>query len=106
MESTVFKWSKKITRSPKFRILQYKDAIYWGLVDSDTNLRNGKGVMVYESGWVYEGEFEQDVWEGHGYEKYDNQNIYIGYFKKGKAHGKGLYTWANGEYYEGEWNMG
>ena len=106
MESTVFKWSKKITRHPNFRILEFKDAMYRGLVDPETGLREGKGVMVYESGRVYEGEFVNDVREGHGYEKYDNQNIYIGYFSKGKAHGKGLYTWANGEYYEGEWHMG
>ena len=61
--------------------------------------------MVYDSGRVYEGEFINDVREGHGYEKYDNRNVYIGYFKRGKAHGKGLYTWANEEYYEVAWNM-
>jgi len=36
--------------------------------------------MLYDSGRVYEGDFKSDIREGHGYEKYDNNNIYIGYF--------------------------
>lgn len=49
MESTVFKYTKKFRGLSSFRILQYKDAVYKGLVN-DSGKRHGKGVMVYDSG--------------------------------------------------------
>jgi len=44
-----------------------------------------------------------DLREGRGYELYQNGNVYIGEFHRGKAHGSGKYLWVNGESYEGEW---
>lgn len=39
--------------------------------------------------------------------KYDNGDVYTGYFKAGIRHGKGgSYTWANGDKYFGEWLNG
>jgi hypothetical protein len=34
---------------------------------------------------------------------YQNGNLYVGEFSRGKAQGKGKYIWTNGETYEGEW---
>ena len=41
--------------------------------------------MCYDNGRVYEGSWIQDHREGKGYEKYDNSNVYIGDFSKGKC---------------------
>ena len=47
--------------------------------------RNGKGIMKYKSGRVYEGEWVEDVRQGMGFEKYTNNNVYEGQFERGKA---------------------
>jgi hypothetical protein len=47
----------------------------------------GKGVMIYKSGRVYEGDWKDDLRDGHGYERYANGNVYKGSFETGKAHG-------------------
>jgi hypothetical protein len=43
--------------------------------------------MKYQNGRLYEGEWKSDVRSGKGYEKYQNGNVYLGFFDKGKAHG-------------------
>lgn len=50
MESDIFKYTKKFTHKPEFRILKYKDAIYRGTVNTETGKREGKGAMVYDQG--------------------------------------------------------
>lgn len=45
--------------------------------------------MKYKSGRVYEGEFLNDIRHGRGYERFENNNYYLGEFERGKAHGKG-----------------
>jgi hypothetical protein len=62
--------------------------------------------MKYNSGRVYEGQWEDDIRCGKGYERYPNNNSYIGEFKKSKPWGKGVYRWSNGEVYDGEWYQG
>ena len=89
--------------------LNFANADYYGQVhtqDDDTVIRQGKGVMKYHSGRIYEGNWLEDMREGEGYERFENNNVYKGRFKKGRAHGKGVYTWQTGEVYEGEWIKG
>ena len=62
--------------------------------------------MQYRKARVYEGQWDQDMRNGRGMERYSNGNRYEGEFMNGKPHGKGVYTWANGEVYEGEWVNG
>ncbi|CAI2384351.1 unnamed protein product [Moneuplotes crassus] len=95
-----------LAKHKNFTLKKYEDAIYRGMVDPKTQLRQGIGIMEYSTGRVYEGAWRNDLREGPGYEKYANNNIYKGHFHKGKAHGQGYYKWANGEYYDGEWNQG
>lgn len=40
--------------------------------------RNGKGVMIYTNGRLFEGDWAEDLREGRGYERHANGNIYIG----------------------------
>ncbi len=47
------------------------------------NSRNGKGVMVYNNGRVYEGEWMSDKRHGSGYERYSNGNKYEGQYENG-----------------------
>lgn len=68
-----------------FKKKRYIDAIYFGEIVETK--RNGKGVMKYKTGRVFEGDWLNDLRHGKGYERYQNGNVYIGYFETGKAHG-------------------
>lgn len=66
--------------------------MYKGQLTAKKNMpvyRDGLGCMIYQSGRVYEGQWEDDKRHGKGYEIYSNGNVYEGLFCKGRAHGKG-----------------
>ena len=88
--------------------LNYQNADYYGQVEEREGkvYRQGKGVMRYHSGRIYEGTWDNDQRSGEGYEKFENGNVYKGNFSNGRAHGKGVYQWVSGEVYEGEWVKG
>jgi len=46
-----------------------------------------KGVLIYKSGWVYEGFFKNGWKEGRGFEYFPNGNMYKGFFSNDAAHG-------------------
>ncbi|CDW73917.1 UNKNOWN [Stylonychia lemnae] len=87
-----------------FGTKHYKDSIYYGQLEE--RKRQGKGVIIYNTGRLYEGDWQNDQRHGHGFEKYVNGNTYQGQYQDGKAHGKGIYIWKNGESFDGEWIMG
>ena len=64
MISQEFDYNEIRFRSPHFKIKQYKDSIYRGEVDAKTNKRHGKGVTVYDTGRIYEGQWENDKRNG------------------------------------------
>lgn len=78
----------EIRRSPNFAVRKFPDAIYIGEVNKDLPetdededpLRQGKGIMLYKNGRIYEGEWRKDLRTGRGYEKYTNGNEYEGDF--------------------------
>ena len=66
MESSVFDYEVIKTNST-FKIKIYHDACYKGeIVDGK---RTGKGVMIYKSGRIYEGDWVVDQRTGRGYER-------------------------------------
>lgn len=68
-----------------FAIKSYKDSLYRGeIVDS---MRQGKGVITYNSSRLYEGEWAADKRNGNGYERFSNGNVYEGQYQSGKVHG-------------------
>jgi len=85
--------------------INYENADYYGQVEDteERSIRNGKGVLKYHSGRIYQGPWLDDQRNGEGYEQFENGNVYKGNFEKGRAHGKGVYNWVSGEVYEGEW---
>ena len=96
---------EEMKSSPNFKRKKYNDAIYLGMIVKGK--RDGKGVMIYKNGRLYEGDWKNDVRDGRGYERYSNGNYYIGMFSKGKVDGKGVYTWIKlEEVYDGEWIKG
>ena len=66
----------------------------------------GRGVMRYASGNVYEGEFKAGLFEGRGVFRFADGNVYDGEWKADKMEGRGVYRHADGEIYEGEYKAG
>ena len=77
---------------------------------------NGKGVLKYDSGEIYTGEFKNDQIHGQGtfvqtIQHYDNENeraykkSFEGEYLNGKEH-KGTMIYTDGSKYEGEWENG
>ena len=62
----------------------------------------GKGKLIYKDGRIYEGDFLKDQIEGKGTMIYKDGSKYIGDFKNGLKNGQGKYTYANGTIEEGE----
>ncbi len=62
----------------------------------------GKGKLIYKDGRIYEGDFLKDQIEGKGTMIYKDGSKYIGDFKNGLKNGQGKYTFANGTIEEGE----
>jgi hypothetical protein len=75
MISEEFDYDLLRKQSGKFSIKQYKDSIYRGEINKKRK-REGKGVIVYDTGRIYEGTWESDKRFGRGYELFTNGNTY------------------------------
>jgi len=72
-------------------------------------VREGRGVMRYVNGNVYDGEWKAGNPWGRGVLRYANGDVYDGEFKAGLREGRGVMRLAdgtNGQGYEGEWKAG
>lgn len=58
MNSTLFDY-EELKLKPDFLILKFKDALYRGQI-KNSDQREGLGVMIYESGRIYEGGWLND----------------------------------------------
>lgn len=77
MKSDIFDFME-LRKIPLFGIKNYKDSYYMGEISSQTNLRDGMGVCVYENSRVYEGFWKDDKRQGRGYEIFSNGSTYLG----------------------------
>lgn len=66
--------------------------------------RHGSGVLTYDDGNVYRGDFLNDMRHGYGIYRFTMGDMYEGNWENDVAFGQGKYTYADGSYYEGEWN--
>ena len=67
----------------------------------------GKGKILFDSGDTYEGEFNDNKFNGYGhYVWFKNGHEYEGNYLNGKFHGEGFYRWGKNEYYSGEYVNG
>lgn len=87
------------------KTITYQDgSVYTG--DVLDGKRVGWGKYTF-SGGVYEGEWANDVFHGHGkLTASDNSYTYEGDFADALFHGHGRMTWANGYIYDGDWQLG
>ena len=102
------------TASGKLLTTSIRDAdgvVFVGRIEHG-NLRKGKGVFthLHKDGEnkgkvsVYEGEFENGLFQGTGISRDASGCVYEGDFLRGAAHGKGKCHWAEqGWLYEGDW---
>ncbi|CAD8214259.1 unnamed protein product [Paramecium octaurelia] len=112
----------KLIKQHKFGYCKYylkKQYYYEG--QFSCSLKHGKGLIIYENGDYYQGEFFADKILGDNgmfkefedecklntkLEKkkleFSNGAIYQGQVLDGKRHGKGVYTWKDGTKYEGQ----
>ena len=81
---------EEVRKLENFGIKQYKDCIYRGQLN-DNRQREGLGVLVYQKGRVYEGEWIKNKRSGRGYEIFTSGNSYHGSYDDGKPNGKGVY---------------
>lgn len=69
---------------------------YTGDIDNNSK-RHGRGVMKYDNGAVYDGEWQHDMADGTGTYRWPDGDIYSGEWKKDVRHGTGIYRWSNDE---------
>ena len=69
-------------------------------------MSHGQGIVKFESGGFYEGEFKRNLPHGFGTFKKSNGDIYTGEFVNNLYHGQGKIVYANGEVYDGKWEYG
>lgn len=63
--------------------------------------RYGKGMCLYAEGDVYDGEWENGVFNGKGTYKLNDGEMFVGEFMGGEYHGEGVLSFCNGDRYEG-----
>jgi len=74
---------------------------YFYVGDVYENMRHGEGKLLLANGDTYEGEFEYNLYSGHGKHTFGNWT-YTGQHYKGLRHGYGeLVNNITGEYYKG-----
>ena len=67
------------------------------------DMKNGKGVMKYKNGAKYDGEWKNDLKEGYGIMINEKGVKYEGEWKNDSIEGYGIAIKVNGQKYEGEW---
>ena len=65
------------------------------------NKRHGRGIYTSYSGFIYDGEWDQNFMTGKATINYDNGDFYEGKVQDGKRHGYGKYTTNCGSIYDG-----
>merc|ERR1711874_941158 len=68
---------------------------------------HGYGVMKWQNGDRYEGDWVEGLRQGKGkYTCKASGGKYEGDYKDDKKEGEGKYNWNNGDWYEGQWKSG
>jgi hypothetical protein len=69
----------------------------------DDSSRHGNGIMRFQNGNSYTGEWREDHFEGTGKYVWADGRTYEGRFTRDKMQGRGLAYWPDGRVYIGEW---
>ena len=68
--------------------------------------QNGYGVINYDNGDMFKGNFKSYKKNGYGVYTWNNGDSYSGNWLNGKKHGYGEFRWASGTMWKGEWRNG
>ena len=79
------------------------DAKYDGEWLSQTQIRQGKGVLIWPDGSIYEGYWVDNKANGKGRLVHADGEFYDGYWKADKVHGHCTYLHSDGAKYSGDW---
>ena len=90
-----------IGRQGRFIIYFPNGNVYEG--NYENNLRNGYGKMTWSDGDVYEGNWKNDYQHGYGKYTWPDGDVYEGNWKNDYKYGYGKMTWSDGGVYEGNW---
>lgn len=66
---------------------------------------HGYGLLINGPQTFYEGNFQNNVKHGYGYEAFQ-KGAYVGHYINGKPEGKGTFYSTTGEIYEGQYVAG
>lgn len=87
----------------------YGDRIYFGQMNNWGNPQ-GQGIMVYENGRVYEGDWVNGYFQGNGVLFFADGDLYAGEWKNGKPDGDGVGiigdTTYGGGFFSANWHHG
>ena len=64
---------------------------------------HGRGTVVSADGERHVGTFEKNLYRGYGTHTHPTGEKFVGEFKDDSRHGHGVFTRANGERYAGQW---
>ncbi len=78
---------------------------YYGFWNSETNLMEGKGVMIRSNGTRQDGYWKHGKMQGKSRVIFASGSIYEGWMDQSKKNGNGKYMHPDGGVYEGEWLM-
>ena len=67
---------------------------------------NGNGLIQFQNGDIYEGNFVENERYGEGVYQFANGNVYEGEFVDNRFHGLGRFSFNDGSVYEGEFFEG
>jgi len=82
-----------------------ESAIYSGqMLRDSSNVKQGYGIMRWPDGTVYEGLWDNNLYNGRGKLYHASGDLYEGEFVDDMAQGFGIYKHANGSKYVGYWN--
>jgi len=73
------------------------------LGDLNQGLRDGFGISIWPLKCIYEGGWKSDLFEGQGRYIDDSGNVYEGEWRKGKLNGEGSFHSPGGNSYVGQW---
>ena len=91
-----------LTGKKKYGIFEWKDGSkYQG--DFENDLFNGRGIYIWANNKKYDGNWKDGKMEGKGKLTYSDGSYYEGEFVNGKKYGKGKYIWSKDKYYDGNW---
>lgn len=102
------KGASVIEVNPKTNVIYVKDLpiggdSYSGYYNTEKEKPEGKGIMKYINGDVYDGDWENGVRQGDGIMKYYTGDVYDGEWVNGEKCGEGIFTWKDGRKYDGHY---